>query len=289
MEHLLEIRGLTKRYDGFALENVNLAVPAGSIVGLIGANGAGKTTTIKTALGLIHPDAGEISLFGESVTSPAAKQRTGVVFDACMLPEYSTVRAAGTIMAAAYERWDATVFSNYVRKFGLPERKAIRKFSRGMGMKLSLACALSHSPDLLILDEATAGLDPLARDELLDELRTFVGEGRRSILMSSHITSDFEKIADYIVCIDRGRIAFAVEKDAITDMAGIAQCRAAEFDRVAESNFFPSGEMRFSRHAYGTSVLVPDRFAFAQQFPDIALDRASIDSYLNLVLKGETR
>ena len=288
MEHLLDIRGLSKRYDGFALENVDLAVPAGSIVGLVGENGTGKTTTIKAALGLVRPDAGEIRLFGEPAASPAAKQRIGVVFDACMLPEYSTVRAAGTIMAAAYDRWDAAAFSTYVRRFGLPKRKAIRKLSRGMGMKLSLACALSHSPDLLILDEATAGLDPLARDDLLDELRAFVGDGSRSILMSSHITSDFEKIADYIVCIDAGHIAFALEKDAITDMAGIAQCRAAEFDLVVESGFFAPGTLRFVRRAYGVSVLVTDRFAFAQRFPDIALDRASIDSYLGLVLKGET-
>ena len=148
----------------------------------------------------------------------------------------------------------------------------------------------SHNPDLLVLDEATAGLDPLAREEALDALRLFMGEPRaRGILMSSHITSDLEKIADYIVCIDGGRIVFAVEKDAITDFAGVAQCRAAEFDAVVDSGFFAPGTLHFERSAYGTAVLVPDRLAFAARFPQIVLDRADIDAYMSLMLKGDVR
>lgn len=290
MNNLLSIRNLAKRYDGFALDDVSLAVPAGSVVGLVGSNGAGKSTTIKAALGLIRPDAGDIELFdGLSPRDAAAKQRTGVVFDTCALPEEITVATAGRLMATVYKHWNPTAFDRFLKEFDLQPGKTVKDLSRGMGMKLSLACALSHDPELLVLDEATAGLDPIARDEALDALRAFMADEGRGILMSSHITSDLEKIADYIVCIDDGRIAFSVEKDAITDLAGIAQCRAAEFDAIAESGLFAPGQMRFLRQPYGTSVLVPDRFAFEERFPKVALDRASIDAYLALMLKGETR
>lgn len=294
MSDLLHIQNLKKHYDGFDLAGVDLAVPAGSVVGLVGSNGAGKTTTIKAVLGLARPDSGTIALFGEEVVgAPASrlaqlKQRIGVVFDACAFPEEMTVRAVGKLMASCYRTWDAGAFRQFIRTFDLPDNKAVKDLSRGMGMKLSLACALAHHPDLLILDEATAGLDPLARDEVLDMLRTFMDEDR-GILMSSHITSDLEKIADYIACIDEGRIVFSVEKDAITDLAGIAQCRAAEFDAVAESGFFQPGQLRYERSAYGTAVLAPDRQAFQARFPSITVDRADIDSYLALMLKGALR
>ena len=290
MNDLLTITNLEKRYDGFALRGVSLAVPAGSVVGFVGSNGAGKTTTIKAALGLIRPDGGTVELFdGASARAAATKQRIGVVFDTCALPEEITVATAGALMRSVYDRWNQRTFERYLQEFGLPANKKIADLSRGTGMKLSLACALSHEAELLILDEATAGLDPIARDEALDVLRAFMADEGHGILMSSHITSDLEKIADYIVCIDEGRIVFSVEKDAITDMAAVAQCRAAEFDEVAESGFFAPSEMCFLRHPYGTSVLAPDRFAFAERFPKIALDRADIDSYMGLMLKGEIR
>ena len=225
MSDLLRIQNLEKHYDGFDLEDVNLSVPAGSVVGFIGSNGAGKTTTIKAVLGLIEPDAGTVSLFGEeTVGAPQKrlaelKQRIGVVFDTCSFPEELTVKTVGKLMAQCYENWNPGSFRSFARTFQLPEDKAVKDLSRGMGMKLSLACALAHDPDLLILDEATAGLDPMAREEALDTLRMFMNEDGRGILMSSHITSDLEKIADYIVCIDEGNIVFSVEKDAITDVA----------------------------------------------------------------------
>ena len=295
MSDLLHIRNLEKHYDGFDLENVSLSVPAGSVVGFIGSNGAGKTTTIKTVLGLIEPDGGTVSLFGEEVTGAPhkrlaeLKQRIGVVFDTCSFPEELTVKTVGRLMSQCYKNWDPGSFRTFARTFQLPEDKTVKDLSRGMGMKLSLACALAHDPDLLILDEATAGLDPMAREEALDTLRQFMSEDRRGILMSSHITSDLEKIADYIVCIDDGRIVFTMEKDAITDMAGVAQCRAAEFDAIVDSGFFAPDAMHFERSAYGTAVLVPDRQSFAARFPGVALDRADIDAYMSLMLKGETR
>ena len=295
MSDLLRIQNLEKHYDDFDLEGISLSVPTGSVVGFIGSNGAGKTTTIKAVLGLIRPDGGSVSLFGEEVTGAPEKrlaqlkQRIGVVFDTCSFPEELTVDMVGKLMDQCYKNWNPGAFRTFAHAFQLPLDKTVKELSRGMGMKLSLACALAHNPDLLVLDEATAGLDPMAREEALDTLRLFMNDERRGILMSSHITSDLEKIADYIVCIDRGRIVFSVEKDVITEMAGVAQCRAAEFDAVADSGFFAPGAMRYERNTYGTSVLVPDRQAFAARFPAIALDRADIESYMSLMLKGDVR
>lgn len=192
-------------------------------------------------------------------------------------------------MSYSYDSWSPADFEQRLAQFQLPKSKTVKDLSRGMSMKLSLACALAHDPDLLILDEATAGLDPLAREEALDILRGYMRDERHGILMSSHITSDLEKIADYIVCIDAGRIVFAVEKDTITDLAGIAHCRATDYERIAESGFFAPGELRSMRHPYGIDVLAPDRFAFAENFKNIAVDKADIDVYMGMMLKGEVR
>ncbi|MEG0015931.1 MAG: ABC transporter ATP-binding protein [Gordonibacter sp.] len=295
MNDLLHIANLEKHYADFDLAGISLSVPAGSVVGFVGSNGAGKTTTIKSILGLVNPDGGTIKLFGEDVTHLApshlatAKQRIGVVFDTCSFPEEMTVATVGKLMASCYRTWSAPAFSTFLRAFELPANKTVKELSRGMSMKLSLASALAHNPELLILDEATAGLDPLAREQALDTLRLFMSHEGRGILMSSHITSDLEKIADYIVCIDEGRIVFSVEKDAITDIAGVAQCRAAEFDAIADSGFFAPRTMHFERATYGTTVLVPDRLAFSAQFPAVTVERATIDAYMSLMLKGEVR
>ena len=276
---LIEARGLTKHYDGFSLEGVDLAVNEGEVVGFVGQNGAGKSTTIKALLGLIRVDGGEGSVLGT----------VGVVFDTVSLPGHLRVADVGRIYASAFASWDAHRFSQLTHDLGLDPKKAVKDLSRGMGMKLSLACALAHDPQVLILDEATAGLDPMARDEALDRLRDFVAEPGRAILMSSHITSDLERIADRIVCIDAGRIVFDLPKDVITDETGIARCRVADFERVAASGVVPERELRYLRHDYGIDVLVPDRFAFAEMFPDIPCDRMTIDDYMALTLKGGVR
>ncbi|MEG0504128.1 MAG: ABC transporter ATP-binding protein, partial [Raoultibacter sp.] len=283
-------------YDGFDLTNINLTVPTGSVVGLIGSNGAGKTTTLKAALGLISVDGGNVEILGTNVnknfsSQPLAevKQKLGIVFDACAFPEDITVKDAATMMRFAYKNWSASTFEQYRAMFSLDPKKKIKELSRGMGMKLTLACALSHDPDFLILDEATAGLDPMAREEVLDIMRVFMQDENHGILMSSHITSDLEKIADYIVCVDNGQLVFSVEKDTITDLAGIAHCRSNEFEEIAASGFFAPNTMRFAQHAYGIAVLVPDRMAFSERFKSIAVDKASIDDYMGMLLKGGTR
>ncbi len=292
---LIEARGLTKHYDGFSLEGVDLAVNEGEVVGFVGQNGAGKSTTIKALLGLIRVDGGEGSVLGTPsdeltrASGAATKERVGVVFDTVSLPGHLRVADVGRIYASAFASWDAHRFSQLTRDLGLDPKKAVKDLSRGMGMKLSLACALAHNPQVLILDEATAGLDPMARDEALERLRDFVAQPGHAILMSSHITSDLERIADRIVCIDAGRIVFDLEKDAITDSAGVARCRVADLERIASSGMVPDSELRYLRHDYGIDVLVPDRFAFAEMFPDIPCDRMTIDDYMSLTLKGGVR
>lgn len=292
---LIEARGLTKHYDGFSLEGVDLAANEGEVVGFVGQNGAGKSTTIKALLGLIRVDGGEGSVLGTPsdeltrASGSATKERVGVVFDTVSLPGHLRVADVGRIYASAFASWDAHRFSQLTRDLGLDPKKAVKDLSRGMGMKLSLACALAHDPQVLILDEATAGLDPMARDEALERLRDFVAQPGHAILMSSHITSDLERIADRIVCIDAGRIVFDLEKDAITDSAGVARCRVADLERIASSGMVPDSELRYLRHDYGIDVLVPDRFAFAEMFPDIPCDRMTIDDYMSLTLKGGVR
>lgn len=294
MTYLLEIDNLSKRYDDFALDGVSLAVEPGCVVGFIGSNGAGKTTTIKAALGIIAADGGEVRLFGQpiacgSTALDALKSRIGIVLDTCAFPATCRVRDVGTIGRAAYAEWDGARFDALCDRFQLAPKKKVSELSRGMGMKLTLAFALSHNPELLVLDEATAGLDPMARDEVLDLLRDFMAEGDHGILMSTHITSDLEKIADTVVCVDAGRIVFAAPKDAITDEAGVARCRAADVTAILDTGFFAPGEARILRHDYGCDVLAPDRFAFARAFPDIPVDKATIEDYMTLTLKGESR
>ena len=217
------------------------------------------------------------------------KERIGVVFDTCPFIGDLPVKTAGILMRASYPSWDQRRFDGLLTRFALDPAKKIKDLSRGMGMKLSLACALSHDAHVLILDEATAGLDPMARDEVLDRLRDFVAEPGRAVLMSSHITSDLERIADRVVCIDEGRIVFDLPKDAITDEMGVARCRVADFERVAASGMVPESELRYLRNEYGIDVLVPDRYDFARRFPEIPCDRMTIDDYLTLTLKGGVR
>ncbi|MDY2777318.1 MAG: ABC transporter ATP-binding protein, partial [Collinsella sp.] len=227
--NLIEAHGLVKNFDGFSLRDVDLVVEPGQVVGFVGKNGAGKSTTIRALLGMISLDGGSARVLGHdswalsSESASRVKGQIGVVFDTLSLPGHLRVREVGTMMAGAYgAAWDADGFVRRLEGFGLDGAKNLKDLSRGMGMKLSLACALSHGARLLILDEATAGLDPMARDEILDILSTFVAEEGddgslgNGILMSSHITSDLEKIADVVVCIDQGRIVFSAPKEAIT-------------------------------------------------------------------------
>ena len=290
MSNLLEISDANRQVsDSFSLRNVDLAIGSGEIVGLVGANGAGKTTLIRAALGLLKLDSGYAALFGEPLTAdipdPDARRlrsRVGVVFDTCPYPCELTVSQVGACIEPAFPTWDNTCFEALVDRFGLEPKKKVKSLSRGMGMKLQLACALSHNADLLILDEATAGLDPLARDELLDELRDYASNDDRGVLLSSHITSDLERIADRVVGIDAGSIIFDMPREQITDVVGIAHCTADQAQRILAC----VDGARIAKREFSCDVLVPDRFEFSEAFPEVPYDRASIDDYLHFILKG---
>ena len=293
MQNLLELKGVSRRVsDRFSLRDVMLAVEPGQIVGFVGANGAGKTTTIRAALGLIKLDAGEVRLFGQRCgadapdeTQRCLRSRVGLVLDTCPFPSTLKVGQIEALVGQAYPTWDRKTFAGFIDRFGLDPKTKVKNLSRGMGMKLQLACALSHNAKLLLLDEATAGLDPMAREELLDELLAFVADGQHSVLLSSHITSDLDRTADRVICIDNGSIVFDLPREDITDRAGIAHCTQAQ---ASELMACVEGA-RAAHHAYSVDVLVPNRREALEAFPEIPCDRATIDDYLRLMLKGASK
>ena len=290
MANLLEIKDAQRQIgDSFALRNVNLAVSSGEIVGFVGANGAGKTTTIRAALGLISLEAGELRLFGEPFgpnapdgTQRRVRSRIGVVFDTCPYPTEFTIAQVERCLAPAFPSWDKAQFWHLAERFSLSRKAKVKDLSRGMGMKLQLAVALSHKADLLVLDEATAGLDPIARDGVLAALREFAAQEGHGVLLSSHITSDLDRVADRVVGIDGGRIIFNMPREEITDMAGIAHCTAEQAHTILEC----VEEAIVERREFSCDVLVPNRFEFAEAFPEIPCDHASIEDYLHFTLKG---
>ena len=293
MQKLLELKDISRRVsDRFSLRDVTLAVEPGQIVGFVGANGAGKTTTIRVALGLIKLDAGEVHLFGQRCgadapdeTQRCLRSRVGLVLDTCPFPSTLKVGQIESLVGPAYPTWDRETFAGFINRFGLDSKTKVKDLSRGMGMKLQLACALSHNAKLPVLDEATAGLDPMAREELLDELLAFVADGQHSVLLSSHITSDLDRAADRVICIDNGSIIFDLPREDITDRAGIAHCTQAQ---AAELMACVEGA-RAVHHAYSVDVLVPNRRETLEAFPEIPSDRATIDDYLRLMLKGASK
>lgn len=215
----IEIKNLTKKFKGFALDNVSISLPTGCIMGLIGENGAGKSTVIKSILGIIHPDGGEINIFGKEPTAEM-KNDIGVVLDEIGIPMQFNIKNVDSIMKNVFTNWHSDVFYDYIKKFNLPDKKAFKTFSKGMKMKLGIAVALSHDAKLLILDEPTSGLDPLVRDEIIDIFNDFTRDETHSILISSHIVSDLEKICDYITFIHNGKITLCEEKDILLEKYG---------------------------------------------------------------------
>ena len=290
MANLLEIKDAQRQIgDSFALRNVDLAVAPGEIVGFVGANGAGKTTTIRAALGLMKLDAGELRLFDEPFGPNApdsiqrrVRSRIGVVFDTCPYPAEFTIAQVERCVAPAFPDWDKAQFWRLAERFSLSRKAKVKDLSRGMSMKLQLAVALSHKADLLVFDEATAGLDPIARDSVLTALREFAAQEGHGALLSSHITSDLDRVADRVVGIHDGRIIFNMPREEITDMAGIAHCTAEQARSILEC----VEGARIERREFSCDALVPNRFEFAEAFPEIPCDHASIEDYLRFTLKG---
>lgn len=286
MKNCLEIKDLCKSYGDFALDHVNLTIPGGTIMGLIGENGAGKTTTIKCILNLIRRDSGTITILGKDNVADerAAKLEVGVVLDECFFHDSLRPKDLKRILGPVYPTWDDNLYADYLKKFKLPEEKLIKEFSRGMKMKLSLAAALAHQPKLLILDEATAGLDPVVRDEILDEFLSFICDEDHAILISSHITSDLEKAADYITYIHQGQVVLSDAKDRILDNYGRLACTAAQLNSVA-----PDDLIRVRRSSYGCEGLVADRAAFRRRYPELLVERTTLEDIMLFIAKGEAQ
>lgn len=282
MNDALIISGLTKTYKDFMLNGVSFSVPCGSIVGLIGENGAGKSTTINAVLGLIQKEAGSICVLGKEQLDNEIKEQIGVVFDGNNYPEIFSTRKLNRVMKNVYHSWEEHTFLNLLKKFSLPTDKPIKQFSKGMKMKLAIAVALSHNSKLLILDEATSGLDPVIRDDILDILLDFAQDETHSILISSHITTDLEKIADYIVFIHEGQVVFSKPKDELIEQYGIIKCGAAQFESLDKSDIIVYRKMD-----YEWQVLVADRAAMKKKYPKALIDSASIDEIMLLYVKGE--
>ena len=284
MTNAIEIRGLCKSYEDFALQNVDLTLPGGSIMGLIGENGAGKTTTIKCILNLIHRDAGQITILGQDnlAGEAAVKADIGVVLDECYFHDTLRPRDIDKILSRVFPTWDSALFEDYRNKFQLPQGKFVKEFSRGMKMKLSLAAALAHRPKLLILDEATAGLDPVVRDEILDEFLAFIQDEDHAVLISSHIISDLEKAADYITYLHQGRVVLSEAKDVILDHYGRLACTARQLETVDREDL-----VRVRKGSFGCEGLVRDRAAFQQKYRDLLVEKTTLEEIMLFMGKGE--
>lgn len=283
MAEILDVKDLSKRYDGngFALQHVSFSIPAGSIVGFIGENGAGKSTTMGSIIGTLQKDDGDIHIFGDPMDAKdsAIKEDIGVVFDDMNLPYDLTINQLGKVFKKLYTRWETDTFAYYIDLFSLPRDKKVGTFSRGMSMKISVAIALSHQARLLILDEATAGLDPSGREELLEVLQEFVKDGQRGILLSSHITSDIEKIADSLMFIKNGQIILKVEKEDLLKNYAIFHCTEEECAQIEDDML-----ITYRRQNEGMEVLVSNK----EKVPNhVEEQRFTIDDIALLLMRGE--
>ena len=275
----LELKQLEKHYDGFTLGPLELVLPSGAILGLIGENGAGKTTTIKLILDMISRDGGEVRLFGKDnrESFPLGKEDVGVVLDEVSFSECLTAREVGKILRGVYRNWDEAAYEGYLRRFELPENKRSKEFSLGMKKKLGIAAALSHHAKLLVLDEPTSGLDPVVRDEVVDIFSEFTRDESRAVLISSHIVSDLEKLCDYIAFLHKGRLMLCEEKDRLYEEYGVARCSREDFAALA-----PSAVLGKRETPYGVEALL--RRADAPR--GMELGRVDIEELFVLMAKG---
>lgn len=277
----IELSHINKSFGDFAIRDLNLTVPSGTICGLVGENGAGKSTTIRLLMGVLRPDSGTASVLGADVSSPEfrdVKEDVGVVLDEAYFPESLNAVQVGKIMAATYRRWDQRLYDSYLKHFDLPEKKQFKDFSRGMRMKLAIAVALSHQPKLLVLDEATAGLDPIVRDEVLDIFNEFTREEDHSILISSHILSDLEKLCDYIAFIHKGDLLFCEEKDQLLEQYGIFEDSRENLDCLQPEAIVAREESRYG----GVRALVKRDLAPT----GFRLEKPTVEDVVLFLVKG---
>lgn len=286
MENILELHQLSKTFpkSNFTLDSLSFSIPYGSIMGFVGENGAGKTTTIGCILNTVIKDSGTVTLFGREMLDGDTdmREKIGVVYDGDNFPAYWTARQLAKVMGGLYSQWDDALFQKYLERFHLPAGQKIKCYSRGMSMKLAIAAALSHHPQLLILDEATSGLDPVMRDEILDVFLDFVQEEDHSILLSSHITSDLEKIADYITFIHNGKLIMTAFRNDLLYNYGVLRCKESQYLALD-----PKDILACRKRDFQIDVLVADRTKAERKYKGVVADHVSIDEIMLLLGKGE--
>lgn len=286
MENILELQEISKSFpkSDFTLEKLSFSLPYGAILGFVGENGAGKSTTIGCILNTIKKDSGAVKLFGREMRDcdTAMREKIGVVYDGDNFPAYWTAEQLSKVMGGIYTQWDSGLFHKYLEDFHLPAGRKIKNYSRGMGMKLALAAALSHHPQLLILDEATGGLDPVMRDEMLDVFLDFVQDESHSILLSSHITSDLEKVADYITFIHSGRLVMTVSRNDLVYNFAVMRCKERQFPALDRSDM-----IAYRKRDFQIDVLVPNGKEAQKKYKDMIIDHVSVDEIMLLLVKGE--
>lgn len=272
---ILSVKNLSKSYADFNLDNISFEVPKGSIMGIIGENGAGKTTTIKLILNLIKKDGGRVKVFGKDniQEEKRIKQDIGVVLDESNFHDDLKPNEISIIMDNVYDKWDKNRFLNYLKEFRLPYDKKVKEFSKGMKMKLSIAAALSHDPKLLILDEPTGGLDPIVRSEILDIFLDYIQDEERSIIFSTHITSDLDKIADYITFIHSGKIVFSESSHELINSYGILKCGTDDFKKINSEDI-----IGYRKNQFGYNVLIKDKYN--SKFNDYTIDNANLEDIM---------
>lgn len=281
---ILKVENLSKSYDDFTLENVGFNLPKGSIMGLVGENGAGKTTIIKLILNLIKRESGYIKVFGldNIENEQQIKEKIGVVLDESYFHDNLRAKDISLIMDNIYSNWDKSVFLYYLKKFKLPLDKIVKDFSKGMKMKLSIAVALSHDPQFLILDEPTSGLDPIVRSEILDIFMEFIQDEEKSILFSTHITSDLDKIADYITFIHNGAIIFSESKDDMINNFGIIKCGKEDFNMIDKTDI-----VGYRKSQFGYEVLINNKQRNRSKYNTFIIDSASLEDIMLLYIRRE--
>ena len=286
MENILELQQVSKTFSksNFALENVTFSLPYGSIMGFVGENGAGKTTTIGCILNTIAKDSGMVKLFGKEMTDADTdmREKIGVVYDGDNFPAYWTAAQLAKVMSGFYKQWDNILFQKFLKEYKLQKKKKIKQYSRGLTMKLAIAVALSHHPQLLILDEATGGLDPVVRDEMLDTFLDFVQEEDHSILLSSHITSDLEKVADYITFIHNGKLIMTVSKNDLVYNYAVMRCKENQFLALD-----PADIIVYRKRDFQIDVLVSDCKAMQRKYKEIVIDHVPVDEFFLLLVRGD--
>ena len=286
MENILELQQICKTFpkSDFILDKLSFSLPYGAILGFVGENGAGKTTTIGCILNTVRKDSGMVKLFGKEMRDidTDIREKIGVVYDGDNFPGFWTAKQLSQVMEGIYTQWDNALFQKYLEDFHLPVKQKIKNYSRGMTMKLAIAVDLSHHPQLLILDEATSGLDPIMRDEMLDVFLEFVQEESHSILLSSHITSDLEKVADYITFIHNGKLIMTASKNDLVYNYAVMRCKESQFLALD-----PGDIIAYRKRDFQIDVLVNNGKEAQRKYKGSVVDHVSVDEIMLLLVKGE--